>query len=91
MKKVLLALVSTVAFASPAMAEYNDNVPTQTGYINGYHVMAVDGGQYGTDLLVVNGGMQDIAVNCNVTEEYTTYGSLSGNAVYGIVEGWCGW
>ena len=88
MKKVLLALASTMALATPAVA---GDVPTQTGYINGYHVMAVDGGQYGTDLLVVNGGMQDIAVNCNVTEEYTTYGSLSGNAVYGIVEGWCGW
>ena len=88
MKKVLLALASTLALASPAVA---GEVPTQTGYINGYRVMAVDGGQYGTDLLIVNGGMQDIAVNCNVTEEYTTYGSLSGNAVYGIVEEWCGW
>ena len=91
MKKVLLALVSTVAFASPAMAEFNDNVPTQTGYINGHHVMAVDGGPRGTDLLIVNGGQQDIAVNCNVTEEYTTYGTLNGNAVYSIVEQWCSW
>ena len=88
MKKVLLALASTVALTTPALA---GEVPTSEGYIHGHHVMAVDGGQYGTDLLIVNGGQQDIAVNCNVTEEYTTYGNLSGNAVYSIVEQWCSW
>tara|TARA_E500000178_G_scaffold291253_2_gene295035 strand:- start:1672 stop:1938 length:267 start_codon:yes stop_codon:yes gene_type:complete len=88
MKKVLLALVSTLAIASPAVA---GEVPTSEGYINGHHVMAVDGGPRGTDLLIVNGGQQDIAVNCNVTEEYTTYGTLNGNTVYSIVEQWCSW
>ena len=90
MKKVLLALASTVALATPVMAE-NYGVPTREGYINGYHVLAVDGGQRGTDLLVINGGQQDVAVNCNVTEEYSTYGRLNGDVVYGIVESWCGW
>ena len=88
MKKVLLALASIVAIASPAVA---GEAPTSSGYINGYHVMAIDGGQYGTDLLIVNGGQHDVAVNCNVTEEYTAYGSLNGDTVYGIVEQWCSW
>ena len=88
MKKVLLALVSTVALATPAFA---NQVPTRTGMINGFRVMAVESGPRGTDLLIVNGGIQDIAVNCNVTQEYTTYGSLDGTTVYGIVESWCGW
>jgi hypothetical protein len=88
MNKVLLALASTVALSTPALA---GEIPTRTGYINGYQVMAVESGPRGTDLLIVNGGIQDIAVNCNVTEEYTTFGTLDGNTVYGIVEQWCSW
>ena len=90
MKKVLLALASTVALATPVMAE-NYGVPTREGYINGYHVLAVDGGQRGRSSADINGGQQDVAVNCIVTEEYSTYGRLNGDVVYGIVESWCGW
>ena len=88
MKKVLLALASTVALASPAIA---GDIEPRVGMINGFRVMAIENGHQGTDLLVVNGGLQDIAVNCNVTEDYATYGSLDGNTVYGIVESWCSW
>ena len=42
MKKVLH--LNTNTLGAYILPELIGDVPTQTGYINGYHVMAVDGG-----------------------------------------------
>ena len=63
------------------------------GQILGYEVYIQDNGQYGNDQMLVFGpeGKEQIWANCNVTEEWKSFGPNSENFIHAVVTQWCGW
>ena len=65
----------------------------ERGQINGYEVYIQDNGRYGNDQIVVFGpaGKEEIWVNCNVTEEWKSFGPNSEQFIHNVAVQWCGW
>jgi hypothetical protein len=63
------------------------------GQILGYEVYIQDNGRYGNDQIVVLGpeGKEQIWANCNVTEEWSSFGPNSEQFIHSVVTRWCGW
>ena len=59
----------------------------------GYEVYIQDNGRYGNDQLVVLGpeGKEQIWANCNVSEEWKSFGPNSEQFIHSVVDQWCGW
>ena len=63
------------------------------GQILGYEVYIQDNGTYGNDQMVVIGpaGKEEVWVNCNVTEEWKSFGPNTEQFVHSVAAQWCDW
>ena len=63
------------------------------GQILGYEVYIQDNGTYGNDQIVVLGpeGKEQIWVNCNVTEEWKSFGPNTEQFIHSVASQWCSW
>ena len=84
------ALAAGLTVAAPAPAE-----AFERGQLAGYPVAVVDNGQYGTDIIVVDGprGNISIGINCNVTQDYAWIGTTQADRYVAdqVAKAWCGW
>lgn len=65
----------------------------ETGQIAGYRVQVQDNGRTANDQMIIHGpeGVDEVWLNCNVTQDWKAYGPNSKQFVHNIVSRYCNW